>query len=290
MCWPEHMWRIGPGFSPSRARRAAVSVSSGMPSVPQARRVWLMPARRNSAWRVRTWRSSPECELAMIASLAGRGRTPRSPPASMSATSAERLDRRAERDEPVGVAERRMSRPAASASTMSPRWTLSSMPLRIWRDEDRRRTWRGRARVGARASGRGRGRCWHGSGWPRHVGPRGYRGRGSAPLHDEGRRPARRSAPGGRPSDRPEPPRLAAPGRPPQARDPARRGDRAEEVPRGRARAVVAARVRGARRRARPAARDPDADRAETAHELGERIGLVPILRAGLGWSTRCSS
>ena len=32
-CWPEHMWRIGPGCSPSRARRVAVSASSGMPSI-----------------------------------------------------------------------------------------------------------------------------------------------------------------------------------------------------------------------------------------------------------------
>ena len=57
------------------------------------------------------------------------------------------------------------------------------------------------------------------------------------------------------PCPRPTPARLAAPGRPPQARDPARREDRAEEVPRGRPRAVVAARLRGAGRRARPAAR-----------------------------------
>ena len=53
----------------------------------------------------------------------------------------------------------------------------------------------------------------------------------------------------GGPRVRPDAPRLAAPGRPPQARDPARRDDRAEEVPRGRARAVVAARLRGAGRR-----------------------------------------
>ena len=43
------MWRIGPGCSPSRARRAAVSASSGMPSVPQASSAWLTPARRYSA-------------------------------------------------------------------------------------------------------------------------------------------------------------------------------------------------------------------------------------------------
>ena len=37
-----------------------------------------------------------------------------------------------------------MSRPLTSASTMSPRWTLSSMPLRIWR-----------TRIGVSATGRG---------------------------------------------------------------------------------------------------------------------------------------
>src|SRR5207342_466501 len=44
----------------------------------------------------------------------------------------------------------------------------------------------------------------------------------------------------------PEPARLAASGRPPQARHPARREDRAQEVPRGRSRTVLAARLRGA--------------------------------------------
>src|SRR6476659_2421020 len=73
------MWRTGPAFSPSRARRAAVNSSSGAPSDPQARSVWLTPERRYRPWSVRTWRSSPECELA------------------------ERLDRRAQRDQPVGV-------------------------------------------------------------------------------------------------------------------------------------------------------------------------------------------
>ena len=46
MCWPEHMWRTGPAFSPSRASRAAVSASSGTPSEPQASSAWLTPDRR----------------------------------------------------------------------------------------------------------------------------------------------------------------------------------------------------------------------------------------------------
>jgi len=65
------MWRIGPGFSPSRARRAAVSGSSGMPSTPVAISDWLAPARRYIAWMVRTWRSSPEWLLAMTAISGG---------------------------------------------------------------------------------------------------------------------------------------------------------------------------------------------------------------------------
>ena len=82
-------------------------------------------------------------------------------------------------------------------------------------------------------------------------------------------RSARRADPS-RPTDTPEaavarrrPSTSRPPGRPPQARDPPRRADRAEEVPGGRPRAVVAARLRGAGRRAGPAADDPDADRGD---------------------------
>ncbi len=39
---PEHMWRSGPGVSPSRARRAAVNVSSGA-AEPHASKDWLSP-------------------------------------------------------------------------------------------------------------------------------------------------------------------------------------------------------------------------------------------------------
>ena len=134
MCCPEHMWRTGPAFSPSRARRAAVSGSSGAPSEPQARCAWLTPDRRYSPWRVRTWRSSPECELAMIAISAGSRSNAAMPPASISASSPNGLTRRAERHDAIGVAELAddPARPT-SVSTMSPRWTLSSMPSRRWR-------------------------------------------------------------------------------------------------------------------------------------------------------------
>ena len=57
-----------------------------------------------------------------------------------------------------------MIRPATSTSTMSPRWTLSTMPLRIWRTStgggDSRALRRGAGRDGPTADvGR---RCGHG--------------------------------------------------------------------------------------------------------------------------------
>jgi hypothetical protein len=45
----------------------------------------------------------------------------------------ERLDGRAQRDQPVRVPELADDPPGRVGSTMSPRWTLSSMPLRSWR-------------------------------------------------------------------------------------------------------------------------------------------------------------
>src|SRR6478672_11223423 len=91
------MWRTGPAFSPSRARRAAVNSSSGAPSDPQARSVWLTPERRYRPWSVRTWRSSPECDLGRL-QVEGRDAArfdEREQP--------ERLDGRAQRDQPVRV-------------------------------------------------------------------------------------------------------------------------------------------------------------------------------------------
>ena len=95
--------------------------------------------------------SSPLCELAMIATSAGSRSNASIPPASMSATAPNGLT--VERSVTMRSASprRRMIRPAASDSTMSPRWTLSSMPLRIWRT---RMGVSGRVRRVARTAGR----------------------------------------------------------------------------------------------------------------------------------------
>jgi len=62
----------------------------------------------------------------------------------------------------------------------------------------------------------------------------------------------------------------------------------AQEVPRSRSRAVVAAGYEAlADVEVRPLSVTTPW-RRPTAHELGVRIGLVPILRAGLAWSTPC--
>src|SRR5215207_9130133 len=127
------MWRIGPGRSPSRASRALVNASSGIPSTPHASNALLTAARRNTPCSVRTWRSSPECELAMIASSAGSRSNSPMPPASTRATSPNGLtvERSVTTRSTSPMA--RSRRPVASTSTMSPRCTLSSMPLRTWR-------------------------------------------------------------------------------------------------------------------------------------------------------------
>ena len=92
-----------------------------------------IPSRRNSAWTVRTWTSSPEWLDVMSASSSPVRSNSRRPPARSRAIS------------PNGfIAERRLTirsgspsrwsiRPAASTSTMSPRWTDSTIPLRTWR-------------------------------------------------------------------------------------------------------------------------------------------------------------
>ena len=59
--------------------------------------------------------------------------------------------------------------------------------------------------------------------------------------------------------------------------------DRPQAVPRAGARDLVAARVRGARRRARRPRRVQTPLEETQGFRLGDRIGLVPILRAGLG-------
>ena len=221
------------------------------------------------------------------------------PPASMSARSENGLT--AERRVTIrsGSPSWRMTRPATSTSTMSPRWTLSSMPLRICR-----------ARIGGttrpRAAGRvdprpGRGLA------ERQVRARsfGLRIRSSTALGTapwRARIPLRllrwdhttRPVVPGRPRGEhalPEPPRLAASGGAPQARDPARRAHRTQEVPRGRPRAVVVARLRGAGRRQRQAARDPDAARDDDRRTSSANASAsCRSCGRGSGWSTRCSS
>ena len=148
---------------------------------------------------------------------------------------------------------------------MSPRWTLSSTPLRS-----------------CRTSTGGAFR-------------RGF-GRGSPTPHPIGRARSGRARREGTPADATMPidahpdaaadaARLAASGGPPQARDPARREDRAEEVPRGRPRAVVAARLRGARRRAgaEPQGHDPDRDDGRPRARRAHRPRADPARRPGHG-------
>src|SRR5204863_204322 len=97
---------------------------------PHARLAWLTPDRRDRPWSVRTCRSSPECELAMIAISAGSRSNALIPPASISASSPNGLTVERRVTTRSGSPSCRMIRPATSVSTMSPRWMLSSMPLR----------------------------------------------------------------------------------------------------------------------------------------------------------------
>ena len=104
-CWPEHMWRIGLAFSPSRARRAAVSASSGMPSLPQARKRLADPGAAEHGL------DRPDVEV-LAAVRAGHDRelggleVERLDAAGLDqGHDAERLDGRAQRHDPVGVAE-----------------------------------------------------------------------------------------------------------------------------------------------------------------------------------------
>ena len=104
-CWPEHMWRSGPGRSPSRASRAAVRASSGIPSEPHAS----------------TDCGDPEppvhrldrADVDVLAGVAGRhDRQLLAREVELAAAAgpeqgdqAERLDRRSQVDDPVGIAE-----------------------------------------------------------------------------------------------------------------------------------------------------------------------------------------
>ena len=208
--------------------------------------------------------SSPECELARTASSAGSRSKAAIPPASISASSPNGLTVERSVTSRSGSPSWRRTRPLTSASTISPRWTLSSIPLRrcrarigatirpraVVRVVDRPE----RGLVGALGAGTIDGSPGRAAvGEP--LGARGYpddcydgwRAITIVPRRSHGRHVHPHAA------------RLAAPGRPPQAGHPARRTDRAQEVPRGRARAVVAARLRGAGRRRRATDRHPDA-------------------------------
>ena len=184
MCWPEHMWRTGPAFSPSRARRAAVSASSGSPSAAGEERLADAGAavealERSDVEVLARVRAGHDRDLGRleIEGLDPAGLDEREQP--------ERLDRRAQGHEPVGSPSWRMIRPATSASTMSPRWTLSSMPLRSWRARigatTRPRAPERRARGSRRTRGGGDGGGGHdrwssgGCGQLVTLGARGYR-------------------------------------------------------------------------------------------------------------------
>ena len=147
----------------------------------------------------------------------------------------------------------RMRSPAASASTMSPRWTLSSMPLRSWRTRIgvvglRRAAARTGVRRGRWAAGAVTGRilsAWDG----RALEGRGYRGEGSSASVRLGSTPDPFEA--HPPERRPlvPAPNLHVSQHPAVLHKLAILRDvetGAQEVPRGRARAVLAPRLRGA--------------------------------------------
>ena len=278
------MCRTGPAFSPSRASRAAVRRSSGAPSDPQASNAWLTPERRYRPWSVRTWRSSPECELAMIASSAGSRSKAAIPPASTSASSPNGLTVERRVTTPVGVAQL-ADDPARCVGLHD----VAAMDALLdaaaeLAGEDRRDDPAPPAAARRRTPRAGGG--WHGGcGHDRWI---------SGSCAVTGERLEGEDTPPIVTMDvhaHPEPPRLAASGRPAQARDPARRADGAQEVPRGRARAVVAAGLRGAGRRPRPPARDPDAARADDRRTSSASASAsCRSCGPASAWSTRCSS
>src|SRR3954454_7676112 len=256
------MWRRTLGRSPSRARRAAVSSSSGASSVPVSSSVVGIPIRRYIAWSVRTWTSSPEWLDAISASSSPVRSNSRTPPASSSARRPKGLTVERRLTTRSGSPTRWSIRPAVSTSTMSPRCDDSTTPFRICRTRTGGPATRAvRAPPGRPPAPRG-GRVPDVGAMARSI------ARGARIRRDPGwrgpsaRRPAQPAIDErGIRGSLAQPPRLAAPGGPSQAGDPARREDRAEEVPRGRPRAVVAAGLRGARRRPDPPAGRPDPDR-----------------------------
>ena len=301
-CWPgAHVAQRARPLAVAREARRRQGVERRSP--PCRRRA--PPAgcrcRRYSAWIVRTWRSSPEWLEAITASSSAVRSNSRWPPGPEQRDQAERLDRRAEVDEPVRVAEdvehpaggvhlddvaavdrlhdavahlahehgrhgplraRGARSPGGGARAMRPGVGRPSAAEHSATDARATRR-RARPRVAARALGFGRDRQARRAGRARPI----------------------RSARGIPVADLAQPPRVAAPRRPPQARHPARRDDRAQEVPRGRPRAVVAAGLRGARRRADAAARRPHADRGHGRRGAGrpDRPHPDPARRPGHG-------
>ena len=97
----------GGSARPARRRGPAGPRSAGRagaPSLPQARSVCVSPERRKTACRVRTWRSSPECELAIRAISGGDEAEVAEPAGLGEGDEGERLDARAQRDLDLGVA------------------------------------------------------------------------------------------------------------------------------------------------------------------------------------------
>ena len=286
------MWRIGPAFSPSRARRAAVSASSGMPSEPQASSAWLTPDAPEDALerpdvevlaRVRAGQDRDlgrlEVERLDAARLDERQRP-------------ERLDRRAQRDDPIRVAEdadeiaRRRRPRRCRRGGRSPRSRCAAAGRGSASRARGATAGRAAVRRGRWAAGAVTGREDLRWGWVGHWNSEDTAAKGRVRRYDETRRPRRSSHRAGEESARarPEPPRLAASGGPPQAGDPARR---ARPSRRSSARSCASCPGCSATRRWPTSSVKPLEIRTPlepmTAHELGERIGLVPILRAGLG-------
>src|SRR5690349_4092524 len=126
------MWRTTPGRSPSRASRAAVSASSGG-ATPGWRTEVESWSRRYIAWSVRTWRSSPEWLDAISASSSFVRSRPSTPSAVRSASRPNGLTALRRFTTRSGSPMTWSIRPDPSTSTMSPRWTASTTPLRICR-------------------------------------------------------------------------------------------------------------------------------------------------------------
>ena len=287
MCCPEHMCRTGPAFSPSRASRAAVRRSSGAPSDPQASNAWLTPERRYRPWSVRTWRSSPECELAMIASSAGSRSKAAIPPASMSASSPNGL-----------TVERRVTTRSGSPSCADDPAggvgldDVAAMDALL-------DAVRGAGARGSAATIRPR-RPRASPGAPRPGGRRRHGGSGhGARIYRVMRVRRRRSMGRGYPADRSEASHATAPNlhvsQHPAVlhklailRDEQTEPKKFREVVRELSWLLG---LRGARRRPRPPARDPDAARADDRRTSSASASAsCRSCGPAWAWSTRCSS